>query len=48
MVSTSEIIRAPRDGTLFSSSQSCGGGSMIKIKYIDHGDGITSFYLHVQ
>lgn len=48
MVSTSELIRAPKDGTLYSSSQSCGGGSIIKIKYIEHGDGITSFYLHVQ
>jgi len=48
MVSTTEIIKAPKDGTLYSSSQSCGGSSIIKIKYIDHGDGITSFYLHVQ
>lgn len=48
MVSSSEIIRAPKDGTLYSSSQSCGGGSIIKIKYIEHGDGISSFYLHVQ
>lgn len=45
---TSSVIRAPRDGTLYSSSQSCGGSSVIKIKYIDHGDGVTSFYLHVQ
>lgn len=49
MVSTgSNIIRAPRDGELYSSSQPCGSGSIIKIKYIDHGDGILSFYLHVQ
>jgi len=49
MVSTSsEVIRAPKDGTLYSSSQSCGGSSIIKIKYIDHGDGVLSFYLHVQ
>jgi len=48
MVSSTEIIKAPSDGTLYSSSQYCGGGSLIKIKYIDHGDGITSFYLHVQ
>jgi len=45
---TSAIIRAPKDGTLFSSSQSCGGSSIIKIKYIEHGDGLVSFYLHVQ
>jgi len=48
MVSTNEIIKAPKDGTLYSSAQSCGGGSIIKIKYIEHPDGITSFYLHVQ
>ncbi|MBI5620983.1 peptidoglycan DD-metalloendopeptidase family protein [Candidatus Gottesmanbacteria bacterium] len=49
MVSTGgNIIRAPRDGDLYSSSQACGSGSIIKIKYIEHGDGILSFYLHVQ
>ncbi len=45
---TSSVIRAPHDGTLFSSSQPCGGSSIIKIKYIDHGDSTISFYLHVQ
>ncbi len=48
MVSNSSIIRAPTDGELYSSSQPCGSGSIIKIKYIDHGDGVLSFYLHVQ
>ncbi len=49
MVSTSSnVIRAPKDGTLYSSSQNCGTSSVIKIKYIDHGDGVVSFYLHVQ
>ncbi len=49
MVSTGgNVIRAPADGTLYSSSQVCGGSSIIKIKYIDHGDGVLSFYLHVQ
>ncbi len=49
MVSTSsEVIRAPADGTLYASSQACGSSSIIKIKYIDHGDGVISFYLHVQ
>jgi len=49
MISTSsEVIRAPADGTLYASSQTCGGSSIIKIKYIDHGDGVISFYLHVQ
>ncbi len=45
--SASQVIRAPADGTLYSSSQAC-GTSVIKIKYIDHGGGIVSFYLHVQ
>lgn len=49
MISTgSEVIRAPADGDLFSSSQACGTSSVIKIKYIDHGSGVISFYLHVQ
>ena len=44
----SAVIRAPADGTLYSSSQGCGGSSNINIKYIDHGNGLISFYLHVQ
>ncbi len=49
MISTSgNVIRAPKDGTLYSSSQACGNSSVIKIKYIDHGDNVVSFYLHVQ
>lgn len=42
------VIRAPADGDLYSSSQACGTSSVIKIKYIDHGGGVISFYLHVQ
>ena len=45
---SSAIIRAPKDGTLYSSKQQCGGSSIINIKYIEHGDGVISFYLHVQ
>lgn len=45
---SSSVIRAPKDGILYSSSQNCGSSSVIKIKYIDHGDGVLSFYLHVQ
>lgn len=45
--SSSKVIRAPADGTLFSSSEKC-GSSVINVKYIEHGDGVTSFYLHVQ
>lgn len=44
----SSVIRAPADGELYASSQTCGGSSIIKIKYIDHGGGVLSFYLHVQ
>lgn len=44
----SQVIRAPADGTLYSSSQACGGSSNINIKYIEHDGGIISFYLHVQ
>lgn len=46
--SANDVIRAPKDGKLYSSSQVCGGGSIIKIKYIDHSEGLVSFYLHVQ
>ncbi len=48
MTSSSTVIRAPSGGTLYSSNQTCGTSSIIKIKYIDHGDGVISFYLHVQ
>lgn len=43
----SDVIRAVADGTLYSSNQSC-SGSIINIRYIDHGGGLMSFYLHVQ
>jgi peptidoglycan hydrolase CwlO-like protein len=48
LFSNNVIIKAPTDGTLYSSSQTCGGSSIIKIKYLEHGDGLVSFYLHVQ
>jgi len=48
MVSTSsDVIKAPADGTLFKFSQMC-GSSAINIVYIEHGDNVISFYLHVQ
>lgn len=48
MVSTSsDVIYAPADGTLFKSSQTC-GSSNINIVYIEHADNVVSFYLHVQ
>jgi peptidoglycan hydrolase CwlO-like protein len=43
-----DVIRAPADGTLYASSQNCGSSSVIKIKYIDYGGGVQSFFLHVQ
>ena len=45
---SSKVIKAPADGTLYTSSQACGSSSTINIKYIEHGDGVISFYLHVQ
>lgn len=47
MVSDNDVIKAVADGTLYSSIQKC-GSSALKIKYIDHGNGIKTFYLHVQ
>ncbi len=44
---SSTVIHAPADGTLYSSSQAC-GSAVINVRYIDHGGGIKSFYLHVQ
>ncbi|MBI4089669.1 MAG: peptidoglycan DD-metalloendopeptidase family protein [Candidatus Levybacteria bacterium] len=43
------VIRAPKDGTLYKYSQLCvEGGNIINIVYIDHGNNVVSFYLHVQ
>lgn len=47
IVSSDPVIRAPADGTLYSSVQKC-GNSALKIKYIDHGSGLKTLYLHVQ
>lgn len=44
----SAVIRAPADGELYSTEESCGGSSMINIKYIVHDDETVSYYLHVQ
>jgi len=49
MVSTSsDVIKAPSDGNLYKSSQTCGTSSIINIVYIDHGNDLITFYLHVQ
>lgn len=47
ITSSTDAITAPADGTLYRSSQLC-GSSTINIVYIDHGDNLISFYLHVQ
>ena len=48
MVSTgSDVIRAPADGKLYKSSESC-GSSIINVLYIEHNDGVVTLYLHVQ
>jgi peptidoglycan hydrolase CwlO-like protein len=47
MISDNDVIRAVADGNLYSSIQNC-GGSALKIKYIDHGNSLMTFYLHVQ
>jgi len=47
MVSDNDVIKAVADGTLYSSTQKC-GSSDLNIKYIDHGSGLKTFYLHIQ
>ncbi|MBI2008659.1 peptidoglycan DD-metalloendopeptidase family protein [Candidatus Amesbacteria bacterium] len=47
MVSTDKVIRAPADGTLYSYTGKC-GNSNLNIKYIDHGNNLKTFYLHLQ
>ena len=43
------VIRAPRDGTLYKGSSKCGnGGCPINYVAIDHGNGLISWYWHVQ
>ena len=47
MVSNDVVIRAVDDGTLYSYVGKC-GSSDLKMKYIDHGNGLKTLYLHVQ
>lgn len=44
----SDVIYAPSDGILYSTTEACGSSSRINIKYIDHGNGIMSYFLHVR
>lgn len=43
---SSSAVKAVHDGTLSSGSIACGGGTL-HYKRIDHGDGNSSYYLHV-
>jgi murein DD-endopeptidase MepM/ murein hydrolase activator NlpD len=47
MTSTNSIIKAPKKGTLYKGSASCRGVGMNFVA-IDHGDGLISWYWHVQ
>ncbi|MEK7533942.1 MAG: peptidoglycan DD-metalloendopeptidase family protein [Patescibacteria group bacterium] len=47
MDSDSSIIKAPKDGTLYKGTTTCKGAA-INYVAIDHGDGIVSWYWHVQ
>lgn len=47
MVSSDTAVRAVADGILYSSSEKCSGAT-INLKYIDHGNGIKTLYLHLQ
>jgi peptidoglycan hydrolase CwlO-like protein len=47
MYSDNAVVRAVADGTLYSSTQTC-GTSKLNIKFIDHGNGLKTLYLHVQ
>ncbi len=45
--SEGSIIRAPRDGTLYRGTVNCRGIGMNYVA-IDHGDGLASWYFHIQ
>lgn len=47
IVSNEKVIYAVDDGTLYSYTGKC-GSSNLNIKYIDHGNGLKTLYLHVQ
>ncbi len=43
----SDLIRAPKDGTLYKGTTSCNGVGMNYVA-VDHGGGIVSWYWHVR
>jgi len=47
MVSNQDVVYAVADGTLYSYTGKCGSADL-NIKYIDHGSGLKTLYLHVQ
>ncbi len=47
MVSSDTTVRAVGDGILYSSSEKCASAT-INLKYIDHGNGTKTLYLHLQ
>jgi peptidoglycan hydrolase CwlO-like protein len=47
MVSNDAAVRAVADGILYSSSEKCSTAT-VNLKYIDHGNGIKTLYLHLQ
>jgi peptidoglycan hydrolase CwlO-like protein len=44
---SSSIIKAPKDGTLYKGSTTCGGVNMNYVA-VEHGDGFISWYWHVK
>lgn len=44
---SSDLIKAPKDGTLYKGSTYC-GSSIMNYAAVDHGDGIISWYWHVR
>lgn len=47
MEDDSNLIKSPKDGTLYKGSTSCRGATM-NYAAVDHGDGVISWYWHVQ
>lgn len=47
MVSTNTVIKAPKSGTLYKGSSRCGSATLRWVA-VEHGEGIISWYFHVQ
>jgi septal ring factor EnvC (AmiA/AmiB activator) len=46
MINDNYIVKAVQDGTLYQGGIGCKGGTLRYVR-VDHGDGISTFYLHV-